>query len=85
MLFTASLRSARSRNPRNEGASDEVRADLLDTRTVQVVKNTDQRDFYRNIIGLNRLLLRLIVQSKRSDPKGRPAPQAAWVSTAFAI
>ena len=69
------------RGTSDEGASGNARADLLDTRTVQVVKNTDQRDFYRNIIGLNRLLLKLIVQPKRSDPKGRPAPQAAWVST----
>ena len=49
------------RGTSDEGASDEVRADLLDRQTVQVVKSTDQRDFYRNIIGLNRLLLRLIV------------------------
>ena len=61
------------RGTSDEGASDEVRADLLDRRTVQVMNGTDQRDFYRNIIGLNRLLLRLIVQPKRSDPKGRPA------------
>ena len=40
---------------------------------------------YRGEVLLNRLLLRLIVQSKRSDPKGRPAPQAAWVSTSFAV
>ena len=38
-----------------QGASDEVRADLLDRQPVQVAKNTDQRNFYRNIIGLNRL------------------------------
>ena len=61
------------RGTSDEGASDEVRADLLDTRTVQVMNGTDQRDFYRNIIGLNRSLLRFIVQPKRSDPKGRPA------------
>ena len=73
----------RSRNPK--GASDEVRADLLDTRTVQVMNGTDQRDFYRNIIGLNRSLLRLNVQSKRSDSSSRPAPQAAWVSTARTV
>ena len=81
MLFIAVLRSARSRNPsvsiptdRNaQGASDEVRADLLDRQTVQVMNGTDQRDFYRNIIGLNRSLLRFNVQPKRSDPKGRPA------------
>ena len=73
------------RGTSDEGASEEVRADLLDTRTVQVAKNTDQRNFYRNIIGLNRLLLRLIVQPKRSDPKGRPAPQAAWGSTARTV
>ena len=70
------------RGTSDEGASDEVRADLLDRRTIQVVKNTDQRDFYRNIIGLNRSLLRLNVQPKRSDSSSRPAPQAAWVSTA---
>ena len=73
------------RGTSDEGASDEVRADLLDTRTVQVAKNTDQRDFYRNIIGLNRLLLRLIVQPKRSDSSSRPAPQAAWVSTSRTV
>ena len=73
------------RGTSDEGASGNARADLLDTRTVQVVKNTDQRDFYRNIIGLNRLLLKLIVQPKRSDPKGRPAPQAAWVSTSRTV
>ena len=32
------------RGTSDEGASDEVRADLLDTRTVQVVRNTDQRN-----------------------------------------
>ena len=73
------------RGTSDEGASGNARADLLDARTVQVAKNTDQRDFYRNIIGLNRLLLRVNVQPKRSDSSSRPAPQAAWVSTAFAI
>ena len=73
------------RGTSDEGASGNARADLLDRRTVQVAKNTDQRDFYRNIIGLNRSLLRLIVQPKRSDSSSRPAPQAAWVSTVFAI
>ena len=58
-----------------QGASGNARADLLDRQTVQVVKSTDQRDFYRNIIGLNRSLLRLIVQPKRSD-RGR-SPCAA--------
>ena len=61
------------RGTSDEGASDEVRADLLDTRTVQVMNGTDQRDFYRNIISLNRSLLRFNIQPKRSDPKGRPA------------
>ena len=60
------------RGTSDEGASDEVRADLLDARTVQVINDTDQRDFYRNIIGLNRLLLRLNVQSKRSDRERSP-------------
>ena len=73
------------RGTSDEGASDEVRADLLDRQTVQVVKSTDQRDFYRNIIGLNRSLLRLNVQSKRSDSSSRPAPQAAWVSTSRTV
>ena len=73
------------RGTSDEGASDEVRADLLDTRTVQVAKNTDQRDFYRNIIGLNRLLLRVNVQPKRSDSSSRPTPQAAWVSTSRTV
>ena len=72
------------RGTSDEGASGNARADLLDTRTVQVMNGTDQRDFYRNIIGLNRSLLRLNVQPKRSDSSSRPAPQAAWVSTAFA-
>ena len=72
------------RGTSDEGASGEARADLLDRRTVQVTKNMDQCNSYKNIIDPNRLLLRLNVQSKRSDPKGRPAPQAAWVSTAFA-
>ena len=48
------------------------------------MKNTDKCNSYKNIIDPNRLLLKLNIQSKRSDPKGRPAPQAAWVSTAFA-
>ena len=73
------------RGTSDEGASDEVRADLLDTRTVQVAKNTDQRNFYRNIIGLNRSLLRFNIQPKRSDSSSRPAPQAAWVSTARTV
>ena len=60
------------RGTSDEGASDEVRADLLDTRTVQVMNGTDQRDFYRNIIGLNRSLLRLNVQPKRSDRERSP-------------
>ena len=71
------------RGTSDEGASDEVRADLLDTRTVQVVKNTDQRDFYRNIIGLNRSLLRLTVQSKRSD-RGRSPCAASGLGFDFA-
>ena len=54
------------------GREGNARADLLDTRTVQVMNGTDQRDFYRNIIGLNRSLLRLNVQSKRSDRERSP-------------
>ena len=32
------------RGTSDEGASDEVRADLLNRRTIQVAKNTDQRN-----------------------------------------
>ena len=71
------------RGTSDEGASGNARADLLDRQPVQVAKNTDQRNFHRNIIGLNRLLLRVIVQSKRSD-RGRSPCAASGLGFDFA-
>ena len=96
------------RGTSDEGASDEVRADLLDTRTVQVINIADKLHFptpselpnepspsgegncnvssiYSREDLFNRLVLRLIVQPKRSDSSSRPTPQAAWVSTSRTV